>query len=137
MRRIASNWILIYIHLHQSRRNLIFVIVFDSVNSKSTIPDKKLLHDYNSTFKYGSSIGKYSGQEHPPPPPHPRVGGRNKLLPCFFKNREEISFDQKKFYMVKIKGFPSRTLHPIPHQKCLMFSSSFSKFLTKNPPPKT
>ena len=32
-----------------------------------------------------------------PQPPSPRVGGRNKLLPCYFKNREEISFDPKKF----------------------------------------
>ena len=39
---------------------------------------------------------------------------------------------QKKIYIAKIKGFPSKTLHPIPNQKCLMFNSSFSKFLTKN-----
>ena len=35
------------------------------------------------------------------PPPHPGGGGGgggggNKLLPCFFKSRDEISFDQKK-----------------------------------------
>ena len=37
-------------------------------------------------------IGKCSGQERH----HPQVGRRNKLLPCFFKNREEISFDTQK-----------------------------------------
>ena len=34
--------------------------------------------------------------------------------------------------MAKIKGFLSKTLHSIPHQKCSLFNSSFAKFLTKN-----
>ena len=59
-----------------------------------------------------------------------RGGGRNKLLPGFFKDREEISFDPKKFCLARIKRFLSETLHPIPHQKHLMFNSSFSKSLT-------
>ena len=38
-----------------------------------------------------TDIDKYSGREHP----LPQVGGRNKLLPCLFKNKEQISFDPK------------------------------------------
>ena len=33
--------------------------------------------------------------------------------------------------MTKIKGLPSKSLHPIPIKKFLMFNYSFSKFLTK------
>ena len=47
-------------------------------------------------------IGKYCGQERPPPsPPPPWEGRRNKLLPCFFKNMEEISFDSQKILHCK------------------------------------
>ena len=42
----------------------------------------------------------------PPPPPPPLGGGRNKLLPCFFKNWEEISFDPKE----KLHGKNQRVL---------------------------
>ena len=28
--------------------------------------------------------------------------------------------------MAKTNGFPQKTPHPIPHQKCFMFKSSFS-----------
>ena len=39
--------------------------------------------------------------------------------------------------MAKIRVFPSKTLHPIPNQTCLIFNSSFSKFLTKKSSPST
>ena len=67
-------------------------------------------------------IGKCSGQERP----HPQAAslffqkqGQNKLWP------------PKNIYMAKIKGFPSKTLHPISHQNCVLFNSSFSNLSTK------
>ena len=33
--------------------------------------------------------------------------------------------------MAKNKGFPSKILHPIPRQKCLVLNSSFSKLEVK------
>ena len=45
----------------------------------------------------------------------PWVGGRNKLLSCFFKNREEISFD------------PKNILHGKNQRVSLKNSSSYSK----------
>ena len=76
-------------------------------------------------------IGKYSGQEHPP------GRGRNKLLPFFFKNREEISFHLKKHLHGKNQRASLKNSSPYSNQKCLMFNSSFLKFLTKKSSPPT
>ena len=42
----------------------------------------------------------------PPPPPPSMWGEEISCFPVFSKNRKQITFDLKKIYMTKIKGFP-------------------------------
>ena len=72
----------------------------------------------------------------PRAPPLPWVGGRNKMLSCFFKSREEISFDPKKILHGKNQSVSLKNSSPYSTSKMfnveLLFFQIFGK---KSSPP--